>query len=64
MIYKARGIDNAKHDVEFELKEDMVMVSLNSLTGIEAFSKIDVLDWVEITTAMLAKINKIVKEKE
>jgi hypothetical protein len=64
MIYKARGIDNAKHDVEFELKDDIVMVSLNSLTGIEAFSKIDVLDWVEITTAMLAKINKIVKEKE
>jgi hypothetical protein len=63
MIYKDRGIDNAKHDVEFELKDDMVMVSLNSLTGIEAFSKIDVMDWVEITTAMLAKIEKSLKEK-
>jgi len=63
MIYKARGIDNAKHDVEFELKEDMVMVSLNSLTGIEAFSKIALEDWVEITKSMQEKINSMLKEK-
>ena len=64
MIYKARGIDNAKHDVEFELKDDMVMVSLNSLTGIEAFSKIAIEEWIEISTSMLAKIKQTVKEKE
>jgi len=63
MIYKARGIDNAKHDVEFELKEDMVMVSLNSLTGIESFSKIALEDWVEITKSMQEKINSMLKEK-
>jgi len=63
MIYKARGIDNAKHDVEFELKDDMVMVSLNSLTGIEAFSKISLEDWVEITKSMQEKINSMLKEK-
>ena len=63
MIYKARGIDNAKHDVEFELKEDIVMVSLNSLTGIESFSKITLEDWVEITKSMQEKINSMLKEK-
>jgi hypothetical protein len=63
LIYKARGIDNAKHDVEFELKDDMVMVSLNSLTGIEAFSKIDISDWVEISKSMQIKIESILKEK-
>jgi hypothetical protein len=63
LIYKARGIDNAKHDVEFELKEDMVMVSLNSLTGIEDFSKIALEHWVEITKSMQEKINSMLKEK-
>lgn len=63
MIYKARGIDNSKHDVEFELKEDFVEISLNSLTGIELFTKISINDWIEITKSMKERLENILKEK-
>jgi hypothetical protein len=63
MIYKARGIDNSKHDIEFEIKEEFVEVTLNSLTGIEAFTKVDFRDWIEITKAMKERLENQLKEK-